>query len=333
MLFADFAYQHFDWWHDVVPGAIDTNGELEDFEHYGLFKNNLINFGATIGISDYWNVTISQLFSKRCMDWEGPVDEFGNSLTVHHRSECSSANFFDNTGKQIAYGGFSGDARINFRYLLYNQGKGPGNRLFLGLGLDIPSNNVITESPWTKTDITPDDGLENPVYTPHRHFYLSDGAYKLNVDLQFFNKRMTFPVFWGGTFAVNLPLNKSRYGFSPSTRYQLNFLAMSSSLPFKKYKLGRYSISSLGFTFSLGYATRSSWENLGDTPNSKSLLYMPGISVLIGTGGSGGFGINIARGYEYYFNENASDIDEEMDIYSITINYRAVLDKMIEKLY
>ena len=43
MLFADFAYQHFDWWHDLVPGAIATNGVPEDFEHEGLFNNKSVS--------------------------------------------------------------------------------------------------------------------------------------------------------------------------------------------------------------------------------------------------------------------------------------------------
>ena len=324
MLFADFSYQYFDWWHDIIPDAneFDVNGER--FEHSGLFKNKIINLGATVGINDYWNITISQFFLERCMEWGGPVDEFGNSLTVHHRTECSSTDFFNDEGTQMAYGGTSGDARINFRYLLFNQGKGPGNRLFFGIGLDIPSSNVITESPWKKTD---------GEYTPHRHFYISDGAYKLNLDLQFFNKRTKFPVFWGGVFTTSLPLNDSKYGFSPSNRYQLNILALSGSNSLQKIKLGEYALSSIGLTLFVDYATRSSWDNEGDTPNSKSLLYMPGINFLISTPSGNGLGINIARGYQYYFNENASDVDEDTDIFSITVNYRTVLDKIIEKLY
>lgn len=323
MIFADVSYQHFDWWHDIVPGAIATNGVPEDFEHEGLFKNKSVNVGFSLGINDYWNVTISQLFSKRCMEWEGPVDEFGNSLTVHHRTECSSEDFFDGD-KKIAYGGYSGDARINFRYLLFNQAKGPGNRLFFGFGLDIPSDNVITESPWKKT---------NGEYTPHRHFYLSDGTYKANLEMQFFKKRTSFPVFLGGTFSINTPLNKSDFGFKPSTRYNLSFLAMSGSKPFQSIKVGDYTLSSVGFTFMLGYADRSSWEGLGYTPNSESVLYAPGINILFGSSSGGGFGINVSKGYEHFFNDRPLDIKEKNDTYSININYRKVLDSVIEKLY
>ena len=332
MIFGNLAYQHFDWWHDVVPGAIATNGLEEDFEHFGSFKNRAINLGFTIGLNDYWNVTISQIFSERCMDWDGPVDVDGYSLTVHHRTECSSSDFFDGN-TQIAFGGISGDARINFRYLLFNKIRGPGSRLCLGLGLDIPSGNVITESPWTKTDITPYDGIDNPIYTPHRHFYLSDGTYKMNVELQFFRKRFKFPVFWGGTLSLNFPLGESEYGFMPSKRYELSLMAMSSSEPFKKIKLGNLSLSSIGPTLMIGYASRSKWEGEGVTPNSKSILYIPGINILFGLSNGGGIGVNIVRGYENYISENPSDIKEETDIYSISINYRTILDKRLDWLW
>ncbi len=336
MVFTDFAYQHFDWWHDVIPGAYDIEGNAEDFEHYGLFKNKSINLGFTIGLNDYWNVTVSQLVSERCMIWESETDDDGNSLTVHHRTECSSSDFF-NGSQQIAFGGILGDTKINFRYLLFNQIKGPGSRLFLGLGFDIPTSNVITESPWTKNvSFDHDNNSGTPeilTYAPHRHFYLSDGAYKMNLELQFFKKRIKYPVFWGGIFSFNFPLNDSKYGFTPSKRYQLSFMAMSSSLPFQKFKLGNLTVSSMGMTFNIAYAARSKWKGEGETPNSSSILYMPGFNVLFSLKNGGGMGINITRGFEHYFKENPSDIKEKNDIYAISISYRLVLDKVIEKLY
>ena len=335
MLFSDFSYQHFDWWHEKVDGAIIPGTvDPENFEHKGIFKNKSINLGFTIGLNDYWNITVSQLISERCMDWQGPVDDDGNSLTVHHRTECSSSDFFDvERSKQIAFGGLLGDTRINARYLLFNQIKGPGSRLFFGLGLDIPSSNIIAESPWFKSDVTLPDGSVEKTYTPHRHFYLSDGAYKMNLELQFFKKRMKYPVFWGGTLSANIPINDSKYGFSPSNRYQLSLIAMSSSMPFQKFKLGNLSISSVGLIFSMAHSSRSNWNDEGDTPNSKSILYVPGINILFSIKDGGGFGVTLTRGYEYYFNENPNDIDETNKIYGVTISYRKVLDRIIEKLY
>ena len=335
MLFADFSYQYFDWWHDVVPGAYMPNTNTEEgFEHEGLFVNKSLNFGATIGLNDYWNMTYSQIFSERCMDWEGPVDNNGNSLTVHHRTECSTADFIDNDrNKTIAFGGKLGDAKINFRYLLANQGKGPGNRVFLGFGFTIPSNYTITESPWHKISQDHDNDIGTPdieTYSPHRHFYLSDGAYKFSGEVQFFKKRAKYPVFWGGTFSFRTPLNTSKYGLRPSTNYEISFMALSG--PIKKMKLGNFKVSAIGLSLFLVHNTRSKWDDLGETPNSKTIQYTPGFSILLASK-AGTFGISLQRGYEKYFNENPSDIDEEMDIYALTISYRKLLDKVIDRLY
>ena len=319
MIFSNYSYQYFDWWHDIIPDAneVDLNGNA--FEHSGLFNNNILDLGFTIGINDYWNITLTQSLIERCMEWDGPVDDNGNSLTVHHRTECSSTDFY-NGDKPIAFGGVLGDTKLSFRYLLYNQMKGPGSRLFLGFGLDIPSKNVLTESPWTKTD---------GEYTEHRHFYLSDGAYKMNMELQFFKKRIKFPVFWGGTFTYNFPLKDSEYGFSPSNRLGLSLLAMSGSTKFKKIRLGKLSLSSVGPTLNIVYSGRSFWQGQGDTPNSKSILYVPGISIILGFDNGGGLGLNIAKGFEKYINDAPSDIDEEIDIFTFSINYRTILDKRL----
>mgnify|MGYP001266553228 CR=1 FL=1 len=332
MLFSNYAFQYFDWWHDQIIDAYQPGTDIpEGFEHNGLFKNNILNLGFTIGLNDYWNATLTQSISKRCMVWDGPVDNDGNSLTVHHRTECSSTDFYDGENR-IAFGGVLGDTRLNFRYLLYNQMKGPGSRVFIGMGLDIPSKNVITESPWLKSDH--DGNPSTPSrYTPHRHFYLSDGAYKINLELQFFKKRMQFPVFWGGTFAFNFPLNDSEYGFSPSRRYQISLLAMSSSRLFKSIRLGKFSLGSIGPTLTIAHAGRSQWEGQEETPNSKSILYLPGINILISSDSGGGLGINIARGFEHYINDSQSDIKEKTDIYSISINYRTVLSQRIDWLW
>jgi len=333
MLFADMNYQNFDWWHDQIENAYQPGtNDLEYFEHEGLFKNKSINLGVSIGLSDYWNMTISQLISERCMEWEGPVDEdTGESLTVHHRSECSSSNFIDGNNT-IAFGGYLGDTNLNFKYLLYNQGKGPGSRVFIGAGLAIPSNATLTESPWTKTvyDHDNDPNTEDVnTYSPHRHFYLSDGAYKLTTEFQFFKKRIKKPVFWGGTLSINTPINKSDYGFKPSTRYELSLMALSG--PLKHVKTSMFMLSSIGLNFTMAYSGPSEW-NGERTPNSEAILYIPGISFLFGSE-IGTFGLNFQRGYEDYLQNSPEDIDETNEIYSISLSYRKVLDKYIDKLY
>ncbi len=332
MLFADFNMQEFDWWHDKVDNAFQPGTNTpEDFEHWGLLKNKTLNLGMTIGLSDYWNVTLSQIFSERCMVWEGPVDENGESLTVHHRTECSDTDFFGKDDKLIAHGGILGDAKVNFKYLLNNAGKGPGNRVFLGGGFIIPSKYTITESPWIKNEIiTNQDGVEVETYSPHRHFYLSDGAYKMFTEVQYFKKRKKNPVFWGGTFLFEFPLNESKYGFTPSKKYEFSLLALSGPIKFLKAK--NFQVSSIGVSLIAVHSTRSEWEGLGETPNSEATAYIPGVSILFGSK-AGTFGINIQKGYENYSKKSINDIDEESDIVSITISYRRVLNRIIDKLY
>jgi len=332
MLFADLSYQNFDWWHEQIENAYQPGtNDLEDFDHEGLFKNKSLNIGLTIGLNDYWNVTISQLISERCMEWEGPVDDQGNSLTVHHRSECTSSDFF-NGNNQIAFGGYLGDTRVNFKYLLHNQGKGPGNRVFIGGGLMFPTSYTLTESPWNKTTYDHDNNPITPdlyTYSPHRHFYLSDGVYKMFTEIQYFKKRVKIPVFWGGTLSVNFPLNESDYGFKPSTRYELSLMALSG--PLNKVKSNVFMLSSIGFNFTMGYAGPSKWNGVR-TPNSEAIMYIPGVSFLFGSK-VGSFGINIQKGYEDYLQKSPDDIEEENEIYGISLSYRKLLDKYIEKFY
>ena len=108
MVFADLNYQNFNWWHEKIVAYVPGTNALEDFEHPGQFNNRSLNLGFTIGLNDYWNITVSQLISERCMDWEGPVWEsvndvgfdpdfhqIGGSKTVHHRTECSSTDFIN----------------------------------------------------------------------------------------------------------------------------------------------------------------------------------------------------------------------------------------------
>jgi len=342
MLFVDLNYQNFDWWHEQVEGAyIPGTSEEEGFDHLGQFNNRSLNFGFTVGLNDYWNMTISQLVSERCMEWEGPVftgdeayfdsniHEIGESKSVHHRTECSSSNFIDGNNT-IAFGGYVGDTRINLKYLLYNQGKGPGSRVFLGGGLIIPSSSNLTESPWTKSTQELPDGAEVVTYSPHRHFYLSDGSYKMLTEIQFFKKRIKKPVFWGGTFSVTFPLNENEYGFKPSANYELSLVALSG--PLRKVKSNApFMLSSIGLNFTAAYAGPSEWNGIR-TPNSEAILYIPGISFLFGSK-VGTFGINIQKGYEEYLKNSPDDIDETNDIYAISLSYRRVLDKIIEKLY
>ena len=78
---------------------------------------------------------------------------------------------------------YIGDATFNPKYLLTNTGNTTGSGIFLGAGLVVPSNSVLTSNRFLPNS----DGT----YDDHRHFSLSDGCYKSNFELQFYIKNMT----------------------------------------------------------------------------------------------------------------------------------------------
>ena len=306
MFTGDYIYQSIDWEHSPIGN--------EAFDHFGLLNSNILNLGLTIGLNDYWNISLSQLLVERCMKWEAR-DEDGNlHPSVHHRTECSSSNF-DNSE-----GGYLGDTRFNFKYLLANQGKGPGNRIFIGGGLVIPSNNVLKESPF----LIDEDGH----YPEHRHFALSDGSYKIFTDFQFFKKRMKMPVFWGTTFSFEYPLETSDYGFYPSKVYDLSVMALSGPV---NIKTNFFMISSIGLSYSIKHTTEAKWNDI-ISPNSKSTTYIPGLSILFGSK-IGTFGVNFQRPYMDNLATNDGGVDQSAEIWQFSISYRKLLDKQIDKLY
>ena len=297
MLTTDFAYNHIDWEHSPIGS--------EPFEHSGILNSKILNLGLTIGLNDYWNVSISQLLIERCMEWHP------NEISSHHRTECSSSDY-DN-----ANGGYFGDTKVNFKYLLENQGKGPGNRFFIGAGLIIPSNYALTNNPFI-TD-------EN-----HRHFALSEGAHKIAIDFQFFQKRTKAPVFWGATFNFIHPLETSSYGFYPSKVYDLSLMALSGPT---KIKTNLFMISSVGFSYIFRHTTDAKWN--GDiAPNSKSNTHIPGISIIVGSKKmKGSVGLNFSRAYLDNLNTNDDVLEQDAKVWQFALSYRIILDKYIDKLY
>ena len=116
MLGLDNSNQYIDWWHAAIPGPD------EGFDHEGTLTSVFLNPTITIGLSNYWNMTIGQIIGKRTMNWEG------GRTTIHHRDEGTDSDFTN------ALGGYLGDTKLMFRYLVFNDGQGPGRRLFLGGG-------------------------------------------------------------------------------------------------------------------------------------------------------------------------------------------------------
>ena len=116
MVGANFNYQFIDWEHGEIG---------EGFDHEGTLSATIFSPNITIGLTDWWNITFSQVIGKRYMNWGM------DSVSIHHRDESTESNF-DN-----AIGGYLGDSRILLRFLALNAGSGPGLRLFLGGGVGI----------------------------------------------------------------------------------------------------------------------------------------------------------------------------------------------------
>ena len=299
MLTTDFAYNHIDWEHSPIGN--------EPFYHYGTLNSKILNLGLTIGLSDYWNVSIKQLIVDRCMEWHP------EETSSHHRTECSSSDY-DN-----AKGGYLGDTTIDFRYLLKNTGKGPGSRFFIGGGIILPSNNQLTNNPFIS---------ENDEYPDHRHFAISEGTHKIIADFQFFKKRKKIPVFWGVTVNAIHPLETSDYGFYPSKIYDISMMALSGPT---NIKTNFFHITSLGLSYSFRHTTKAKWDNV-IAPNSRSNTHIPGISILFGTN-SGSLGVNILKAYMDNLYSNDDAVEQDAEIWQFSLSYRIILDKYIDKLY
>ena len=300
MISSNINFQHIDWSHDQTEG--------EAFDHFGHLNSTILLPSITIGLSDYWNVNYTQMIAVRTMSW-GPEE-----VSNHHRDE-SSLDDFDN-----AKGGLLGDGKLKFQYLLHNTGMQAGNRTFIGFGLSIPSNNVLTSSPFFAS------GEE---VEAHRHFALSDGNYKGLIELQYFKKTNYNPVFWGLKAEASIPLTDSDYDYRAGESYSLaltTLFKLNSKTPIQPIGI------SLGLFFlntEQGY-----WGDSID-PSSKGTMLVPSIGS-IWKFGKGGLSINLQKpqlidGVGTGGNENT--IKNDFDAIEITIGYRYILDYSIPWLY
>ena len=291
----DNANQYIDWWHEAVPGS------GEGFDHEGTLTTLMLSPAITIGLSNYWNMTITQVLGNRIMTWDG------DTTTVHHRDENSLSDFINATG------GLIGDTRLMFRYLLYNDGQGSGRRLFFGGGLVFPSKNTITSDPFF---------LNGEDKTKHRHFSISEGVKKGVLELQYYKKRTTTPVFIGGSITIETPLSENEYGYRASQLYDANITALTKKIS----KIG----ASVGGNLSIRQTTQSYW-NQKPSPNSKATIFSPGISFLWNIK-MGGLALGIQKPIFIYGGMSGTEsenLDQEMNAWQITLSYRRVLDFII----
>ena len=138
-----------------------------NFDHSGTLSSLILSPTVTLGLTNYWNVTISQRIGTRVMTW-GRTEK-----TIHHRDESTLSNFNN------AIGGVRGDLQFLFRYLMYNDGMGSGKRLFFGGGITLPSKNTLTKDPFF---------LNGEEKTEHRHFSMSEGYIRGFLSLSFIKK-------------------------------------------------------------------------------------------------------------------------------------------------
>ena len=314
MFSANMNIQYIDWGHDPV--------DPEDFDHFGTLQTTLIIPSVTIGLSDYWNVNYTQFIGIREMGW-GPHNE-----SVHHRTE-SSLEDFDN-----AKGGLFGDGKLKFQYLLNNVGMQAGNRTFIGFGLSIPSDNILTSDPFFLSELEENGGggIDNEEWLDgnhnHRHFALSDGNYKGIIEIQYFNKRKSNPVFWGIKFDASLPFKDSDYGYDAGNSYNLALSALFK--PNIKIITNPIGISSGIF---LAHLNQGYWNNLPD-PTSKSTVLVLSIGSIWKLK-KGALALNVQKPLLIdgvgAGSENA--LNNTFDAIELTIGYRYMLDYVIPWLY
>ena len=295
MINIDNANQHIDWWHEALPGS------NESFDHSGTLTSIMLSPAVTIGLSNYWNMTISQTIGNRVMTWGS------DSTTIHHRNESSLSDFIN------ADGGVLGDTRALFRYLLFNDGQGAGKRVFFGGGVVIPSKNTLTSDPFF---------LSGEEEKEHRHFSLSEGAHKGVLEMQYYKKRDTNPVFIGGSLTTEIPFGENKHGYQASQLYDGALTVLSKNIQ-------KINASISGNVF-LRHTTHAYW-NGKKAPNSRALILSFGGGFLKNVN-MGGFGLGIQRSIFLFgglSDTESEEIDQRISGWQITFSYRRVLDFVI----
>ena len=299
MFSMNYNYQYIDWSHDPIPG--------EPFEHIGNLVSHIIRPTITIGLSDYLNISYQQTIGIRSMDWMGEGDSY------HHRDENTLSDFLNQ-----AIGNAFGDANINLKYLITNTGLQPGSRFFLGTGLIIPSNSVLTESPFLENE-------DGSALNEHRHFSLSDGCYKTNFEAQIYfknnSKKIYIPSFYGLTANYIKPLRESDYGYLAGDAY----IGVASILfPSKLKQIWAPKGISLGFAY---VKTEKAFWNTEEAPNSESQMLIPSIGIIWNHKDYGSFSLNLKYNDKANFSE--SSLNNQVSMFELSIGYRKTLNYTI----
>lgn len=108
-----------------------------------------------------------------------------------------------------------GDISIGARWLIKNQSFGPGQRLFIGLDVSIPTGESYENNPYSSDA----DSIN------HRHFALGDGLVSLTVNSEWWY-RSEYSYVFGISGRYSFPWEKSDIGFLPGKQYWLNLHAI-----------------------------------------------------------------------------------------------------------
>ena len=259
------------------PLPDDTTGA-----HDGNLNSNIGDFSLNYGLSENWNIETTMSFGIRGMDY------FGRK-TDHHRDESKTG---------------LGDIGLTLRYISSNISFGPGTRLFFGGGVIIPSNNTVKKNPF-----------KIPI-KEHTHFDISEGAFKLVGEIQYF-KRDTLPIVMGGILRYSSALTENDYSFIPG--YQLDAVAMFYWQTKQIFK-GIPQFSLIGQKKGVDH-----WE--GDVaPNSGGFI-LQGAAGLMWNLGQQHFTLSVRVPLYQALNmvNEGSPVDNDADMWGFSVSYRTVL--------
>ena len=259
------------------PLPDDTTGA-----HDGNLNSNIGDFSLNYGLSENWNIETTMSFGIRGMDY------FGRK-TDHHRDESKTG---------------LGDIGLTLRYISSNISFGPGTRLFFGGGVIIPSNNTVKKNPF-----------KIPI-KEHTHFDISEGAFKLVGEIQYF-KRDTLPIVMGGILRYSSALTENDYSFIPG--YQLDAVAMFYWQTKQIFK-GIPQFLLIGQKKGVDH-----WE--GDVaPNSGGFI-LQGAAGLMWNLGQQHFTLSVRVPLYQALNmvNEGSPVDNDADMWGFSVSYRTVL--------
>ncbi len=344
MLTSSFIYQDIDWYHDPTD---DEPG----WEHRGKFFSTLFTPELSLGITDDLNLSFSQTFGLRWMDFNpvwtlgGDVPEY---ISSHHRNEDSMSDFSN------ARGGLAGDINFKAKYLLSYTAGGVGPRSFFSTGFTIPSNSYLTSDPYFQKTIDVDYGNSDGEVTSdeterfneeydekaHKHFAISEGVYRFIVEPSYFYKRRFNPVFLGLSISYSIPISEKKHGSSTYKASKivdvhLTSLFVSSQIDFIR-KLVPASIDfSLGL--SISHQGSTSWNGYR-SPIPETTVLFPSFGLVVGSKKFGALNVIFRTSYfldgifaatsefgDKDFKQGTSELD-------VILNYRLPVDYYIKFL-